>query len=300
MLQGAFASCGGTIVSVKCFSDKRFGFVRFATVEEATKAMGMMQNHVINGNVIHVKYKDATPGSAPAPAASIATPSVAPMVNGEPLTGTRVVVEGVPSASSDDLTKIFGQYVKVLDCQVITLGHTSIALLLVPSSVEAQWLVQNLNGNIPQGLSSHVEVSMCYKSALSPKVVPPPATPLGGRTERSSYGKATSSVAPQPAAAPYTLQPASAHPKDRVAPVADPNNSNLFVWSLPVGIDEDGLRLLFDETGTILSIKCVPEKRYGFVKMSTVEEAQHAIGQINGLQIDDSTIKCKLADRNRT
>src|SRR3990172_12461517 len=66
----------------------------------------------------------------------------------------------------------------------------------------------------------------------------------------------------------------------------------LYVGSLPYTTTEDSLRDLFKEAGTVTSASVVTDKMtgrsrgFGFVEMSTDEEAQKAIEMFNGHEME--------------
>merc|ERR1719499_1965803 len=67
-----------------------------------------------------------------------------------------------PNMDEDTLRTIFSSYGVVVQCKVLqskTPGTGKCAgLVRVQSAEEAQWIVENLNGNIPQGLTSAIQV----------------------------------------------------------------------------------------------------------------------------------------------
>ncbi len=70
----------------------------------------------------------------------------------------------------------------------------------------------------------------------------------------------------------------------------------LYVGSLSYDTKEDGLRDLFSEAGTVESAAVIVDKisgrskGFGFVEMSSAEEAQKAIEMFNGKELDGRTI----------
>merc|ERR1711970_9993 len=46
-------------------------------------------------------------------------------------------------------------------------------------------------------------------------------------------------------------------------------SDNLYVWNLPVGADDNFLRELFCQVGNVVSVKCILDRRYGFVRFSS-------------------------------
>jgi len=73
-------------------------------------------------------------------------------------------------------------------------------------------------------------------------------------------------------------------------------NLKLYVGNLPFGASEEDLRKLFSEAGTVQSIKIVTDsysgrsRGFGFVEMTSQEEAQKAISLVNGKTIMDRTL----------
>lgn len=70
----------------------------------------------------------------------------------------------------------------------------------------------------------------------------------------------------------------------------------LFVGSLPFSVKEDGLRDLFSQAGTVESAIVIMDKMtgrskgFGFVEMSSDEEAQKAIEMLNGSDVEGRNI----------
>jgi len=76
---------------------------------------------------------------------------------------------------------------------------------------------------------------------------------------------------------------------------------NLFVGSLPFATTEDTLGQLFAQHGTVVSCTVIKDKYsgqsrgFGFVEMSTEEEAQKAMAALNGHNLDGRSIVVKEA-----
>lgn len=64
----------------------------------------------------------------------------------------------------------------------------------------------------------------------------------------------------------------------------------LFVGNLPFNADENGIRALFEQCGTVEKVNIITDratgksKGFSFVDMSNDEEAERAISQLNGSQ----------------
>ncbi|MBI2617515.1 RNA-binding protein [Candidatus Gottesmanbacteria bacterium] len=76
---------------------------------------------------------------------------------------------------------------------------------------------------------------------------------------------------------------------------------NLFVGSLPFSVTEEALGQLFSQHGQVQSVNIIKDKfsgnsrGFGFVEMSTDEEAQTAIEKLNGYNFEGRTIIVKEA-----
>ena len=70
----------------------------------------------------------------------------------------------------------------------------------------------------------------------------------------------------------------------------------LYVGGLSYNTTEDSLREIFDEIGTISSLKIITDhatgrsKGFGFVEMSSADEGKTAITKFNGLDVDGRNI----------
>ena len=66
---------------------------------------------------------------------------------------------------------------------------------------------------------------------------------------------------------------------------------NLYVGNLPYSLSEQDLEQVFAEIGSVVSAKIITDKYsgqskgFGFIEMSSDDEAQQAISQINGKEV---------------
>ncbi len=74
------------------------------------------------------------------------------------------------------------------------------------------------------------------------------------------------------------------------------NSNKLYVGGLPYSVNEDQLRDLFVAHGTVESATVIMDrmsgrsKGFGFVEMSSQEEAQAAIDKLNGTDLEGRNI----------
>ncbi|MFQ5929349.1 MAG: RNA recognition motif domain-containing protein [Acidobacteriota bacterium] len=74
------------------------------------------------------------------------------------------------------------------------------------------------------------------------------------------------------------------------------NSNKLYVGGLPYQVTEDQLQEIFSAHGTVESAKVITDrmtgrsKGFGFVEMSSQSEAQEAIKNLNGTQLEGRSI----------
>jgi RNA recognition motif-containing protein len=77
--------------------------------------------------------------------------------------------------------------------------------------------------------------------------------------------------------------------------------SKLYVGNLPFSVTEDQLTSLFSQFGTVESVKIVKDtfdgrsKGFGFVEMSSNDEAELASKNLNGTEFEGRSIRVDLA-----
>ena len=79
------------------------------------------------------------------------------------------------------------------------------------------------------------------------------------------------------------------------------NNKKLFVGSLPLAVDDAALGQMFSQAGPVVSAQGVKDREtgrsrgFGFVEMSTEEEAQAAVNNLNGTDVEGRKIVVNIA-----
>jgi RNA recognition motif-containing protein len=77
--------------------------------------------------------------------------------------------------------------------------------------------------------------------------------------------------------------------------------NRLYVGGLPYSYDENQLRAMFSQAGKVESANLITDKLsgrskgFGFIEMSSPEEAQKAIEMFNGKELDDRKITVNIA-----
>ena len=78
-------------------------------------------------------------------------------------------------------------------------------------------------------------------------------------------------------------------------------NKNLYVGGLPYSVTDEQLQNTFAAHGTVESAKVITDRDtgrsrgFGFVEMSTQEEAEKAIAALNGTELEGRTLTVNLA-----
>lgn len=78
-------------------------------------------------------------------------------------------------------------------------------------------------------------------------------------------------------------------------------NNKLFVGSLPWAVDSAQLEQLFSQFGKVISAQVLKDREtgrsrgFGFVEMSTPEEAQKAVEALNGSDMEGRKIVVNIA-----
>ena len=79
------------------------------------------------------------------------------------------------------------------------------------------------------------------------------------------------------------------------------NNKKLFVGSLPWAVDDARLAEIFAQAGNVVSAQVVKDREtgrsrgFGFVEMSSDEEAQNAVKNLNGADVEGRKIVVNIA-----
>ena len=67
--------------------------------------------------------------------------------------------------------------------------------------------------------------------------------------------------------------------------------SKLYVGNLSYSVDQDKLGELFAAHGTVKNVTIIPGKGFGFVEMSSPEEAEAAKTALNGADLEGRALK---------
>ena len=86
---------------------------------------------------------------------------------------------------------------------------------------------------------------------------------------------------------------------------SSPKNSKLFIRNLSDSVSEHMLQELFQQAGTVYSVKIATDrdtgesKGFGFIEMASVNDAQQAIDTLNHVLVEGQEINIDFQDPNR-
>ncbi|XP_047316148.1 splicing factor-like protein 1 [Impatiens glandulifera] len=138
---------------------------------------------------------------------------------------------------------------------------------------------------------------------------------LGGNTPESSIKQSSATLALGPGTTVGTTPPWASGTTTALAAaqsglgsngvklLKEYDDTNLYIGYLPPAFDDDALIRLFSPFGEIVMAKVIKDrvvglsKGYGFVKYSSVEQANSAITGMNGYRLDGRTIAVRVAGK---
>eukprot|EP00446_Apocalathium_sp_SHHI-4_P047409 CAMPEP_0177386646 /NCGR_PEP_ID=MMETSP0368-20130122/50910_1 /TAXON_ID=447022 ORGANISM="Scrippsiella hangoei-like, Strain SHHI-4" /NCGR_SAMPLE_ID=MMETSP0368 /ASSEMBLY_ACC=CAM_ASM_000363 /LENGTH=452 /DNA_ID=CAMNT_0018851539 /DNA_START=51 /DNA_END=1409 /DNA_ORIENTATION=+ len=203
----------------------------------------------------------------------------------DPPPSPNIYVWQLPAEATDDFLKeLFQQCGNVLSVKAVP--GKRYGFVRFSTTEEAVFALQAVNGLACHGTTLKVKFADNTKGAGKGK-----AGPAGGFGDGGGLvAAAAASIAAMGGAPPLPGRSGG-----RVESDAEPCD-NVYVWQLPHGSDDGFLQQLFQQVGTVVSVKCMPEKRYGFVRFGSVDDASLAIQAIHGLQCHGTILKVKFAD----
>jgi len=233
-------------------NSRGYGFVKYSTPEEAERAVAEL-----NGKTIDTSVPDPKP--------------IHVAVSKPPKVEVNLYVGNLlPSAKIEDLKAVFSQFATVVECNIPFDRNTNMGkgfgFVRVDSKTSASKAITSLNGVPVENLSGSTPLSV--KKAENNGA-------HGARTGRFVDRRRYQ----QPIMPPT-------YPRGPVTY----DGYCLFVYNIPPDYDERRLADLFRKYGTVLGARVMRKpnrasKGYGFVNMSTSEEANSAMAGLGGLSL---------------
>lgn len=271
----------GTVISCKVLASPAglsdtAALVRMSSVAEAQYLVENAVNIAGGlGTPVQIKFANSGNGKGSGKMAATFLPVASPSIASPQQVSTRLYMKGLPLGMSEEkLMTVIGAYGTIVSLKVLQPppgGATdSAAIVQLGSEPEAQWLVENLDGNIPQGLSNPVQIK--YKQD----------GPGGGANPMAT----TTQLPQMPQMVPTPQPPMSA------GPAQDPNrgcapSDNLYMRGLPSGTTEEKVMAIFGVYGTVVSVKVFPPPAgksdvASLIRFANIEEAAWLVENLNG------------------
>lgn len=321
----------GNVLSVKVGADqkadRKYGFVNFEHPEEAAYAIESMNGKPVQGVALQVRYANAdkNQGMGPSydafnytPPVKEYTPQAAGSANPPP--SANLYVKGLPAGLTElEVQTLFSGYGEVCSCKVLDQGTQgcTVAMVRMVNMEDATWVVENVNGNIPDGFQNPVQIRYADppKGSVAAAPVPMPQAwtskaPVTGPVKQVPQSQRSS---PYGASAPQTVQPvvltSAATPELMQAvsetvsevkgfqPLAknEEDPSNLYVKGLPVNADELYIYYVFAPFGAIQSVRVMRDDTgacsgTALVKFGLPEDAELAMSTLTGNPLPDHVV----------
>jgi len=177
---------------------------------------------------------------------------------GEHPPNEKIFLGDIPIGADEALvTNVFKVYGNVVDCKVLpprVPGQKGAALIRFETTEEASWVLENLNGNIPQGMSEPVQVQFAK----------PAGAAKGGGGKGGGGGGGPYGGGGLPGGA-----------------------DKIFVGDIPEHFDNTAVTALFSQYGSVVDVKVLPprtpgEKGAALVRFASHAEAKAVVDTVNG------------------
>jgi polyadenylate-binding protein len=308
--------------------------VRFTGVEQATWIVENLNGNIPEGldNPIKARFANAPGGKSggkgdDGKGKGKARPEpygAAPATGGGPPVSDNVWVGDLPHGTEQDhLHEIFEPYGQIVRCRVLPGrddGAKPAAMVQFASVDLAVWVVENLNGNIPEGLDEPIAVRFAnvksdkgghaapaggkgHDSWGGGKAAAPPRAPVGASrpaapVKGKAAGSGKSSGKGKAGGAPATFESLWQSVKGAgiLTPQKVPDECQIYVKSLPADTTDADLYRLFSAFGAISpnGVKAMLNgdgscKGIGFVDYFDPEAAAAAVESLDGHTLPDGS-----------
>jgi len=297
-IRSLFSSIG-EVESCKLIRDKTtagqslgYGFVNYVRAEDAEKAINTLNGLRLQNKTIKVSF--ARPSS-------------------EQIKGANLYVSGLPkSMTQQDLEALFSSYGRIITSRILSDNITGsglskgVGFIRFDQRCEAERAIQKLHGTVPEGTVEPITVKFANNPSNSAKAA-----------AAVSMQAAAAFLAPQRRFAAGPIHHAAG--RFRYSPLAgdmlanqlvSPNSLNgsgwcIFVYNLAPETEENILWQLFGPFGAVQNVKVIRDlqsnkcKGFGFVTMTSYEEAVVAIQSLNGYSLGNRVLQVSFKTNSR-
>ncbi|XP_037077379.1 ELAV-like protein 1 isoform X4 [Pollicipes pollicipes] len=303
-IRSLFSSVG-EVESCKLIRDKvtgqslGYGFVNYHKIEDAEKAISTLNGLRLQNKTIKVSY--ARPSS-------------------EAIKGANLYVSGLPKTmTQQDLELMFSSYGSIITSRILCDNMTGLSkgvgFIRFDQRVEAERAINKLNGTVPEGSTEPITVKFANNPSNNAKGLPPLAAylplarRLGGPIHHPAGRFSPGKVLPMAVSkGVFRYSPMAG---DLLANSLLPGTAMtgsgwcLFVYNLAPETEESILWQLFGPFGAVQNVKVIRDlqtnkcKGFGFVTMSSYEDALVAIQSLNGYALGNRVLQVSFKSNNK-
>ncbi|CAG0879542.1 unnamed protein product [Cyprideis torosa] len=310
-IRSLFASIG-EVESCKLIRDKvtgqslGYGFVNYLRAEDADRAIHSLNGLRLQNKTIKVSY--ARPSS-------------------EQIKGANLYVSGLPKSwTVHELESLFTPYGQIITsrilCDNITGLSKGVGFIRFDTRPEAERAIQKLHGSLPEGFTEPITVKFANNPSNNPKATINPLTAAAFLTPHMRRFAATAGGGPihhatatGGTASRFRFSPMTGASDLLSNPLLATNGSPagltsagwvIFVYNLAPETEENVLWQLFGPFGAVQNVKVVRDpqtnkcKGFGFVTMTSYDEAVVAIQSLNGYALGNRVLQVSFKTNKKT
>jgi len=189
-----------------------------------------------------------------------------------------VYIADLPAEVDENVIhQVFASYGSVMSCKAMPgkfPGQKGAALVRFGSPQEAAWVVENLNGNLAEGLAEPIKVRFANAKGSGKG---------GNGGADGGYGKMGGAGGGNHGATPWS---SGGKGGAALAGTEQPSD-NVYIADLPEQIDEQTIKGVFGAYGTVMSCRAMQSKRPGqmgaaLVRFASADEAAWVVQNLNG------------------
>jgi len=297
-IRSLFSSVG-EVESCKLIRDKvtgqslGYGFVNYHKIEDADKAINTLNGLRLQNKTIKVSY--ARPSS-------------------EAIKGANLYVSGLPKTmTQQDLELMFSSFGNIITSRILCDNMTGLSkgvgFIRFDQRVEAERAINKLNGSVPEGSTEPITVKFANNPSNNAKGLPPLAAylPLARRLGGPIHHPAGRFRYNLPVTGSRYSPMAGDLLANSLLPGTAMTGSGwcLFVYNLAPETEESILWQLFGPFGAVQNVKVIRDlqtnkcKGFGFVTMSSYEDALVAIQSLNGYALGNRVLQVSFKSNNK-
>jgi len=210
---------------------------------------------------------------------------------GSEVASDSVLVELLPKGMDEkSVTEIFSSLVRVFAVRIVSKprGRLTSAVVTFGTTEEAEYAVEEMNGQVPEGLSSPITLSFVDPSSFQdvPAADDQDAGAHFSPEDATGYGAGTVGKGKSKGNGKGRSDEMTQDPPTQNTGSSDVASDSVLVDRLPGGMDEKSVTEIFSSYIRVFAVRIVSKPRSRFtstvVTFATTDEAEYAVEQFNG------------------